>query len=1110
MNQLMKRVLSVLLVVCLLCSALPSAFAAEGGGFTDVSKDHWAYDAITEAVAAGYFKGVSDTAFDPEGTLTRAMLVTVLARAAGAETDDNASTGFSDVAAGTWYTGAVAWAAENGVVTGDGDGTFAPDRAATRQETATIFLRLLKLLNKTLPEIEEVKTFTDAADIAAWAEEAVETMQTAGVLTGYPDGSFLPQNPLTRAEAATLLCRFLKAAEDKPEPTEPTETEPTEPEPTEPEPTEPEPTEPKEPIHVTFVSEHSAAYVEGKAVTELTLPENVNFVEFIARADEGYEVYDVSATSGRLASHGSNYILAGLTEDVTVTLSDGLIQHTVTFNAVNGTTPVQVKVQHGGTVEKPADPVKTDDTFLGWHTASGAEWDFATPVTNNMTLFAYWLNDTYVGATVYLDGVKGSDSNDGLSEETPVRTFAAAAALISPKVTDGVIWVTHTVTVLDEQTWDLKGRDCIVKRAPSCTGNMIAVDGGSLTLSNITIDGNAEVFSELPASAPASNTIYLVNYATMTMNDAVVTNCFGAQGGAFYVENSTLVLNSGKISSNTSKYTGGAIYLKSNKKDNKTVFTMNGGELSDNVGGSVASVINIMGSHPVEVNLLGGAFVNNSMTTTGANLACISATNDGSTVVIGGVKFAGNTDKNGETINALTISTHNVTLIPTEDTDFQDPIYINNAYGSYKDVAIRVPEGLTKLKGKLPILLAKEFVGAATISGGTGEGAYALQPSDMEKVHVVNDIDGAYYLEVNENNTAVFAEVKTNDIVVYLSGNGNDTNDGLTVKTPVKTFEKAKEILKTRVDAMETIPDDANFVISLVYRIQITEDCSLNFNEFGENAKRCMVRRDATNTSGYMFDIKEANVTIENFRVDGNSKYLKSGVNASFSIGSGAQVTVNDGFEIANMIFGAGGGVFNLGASKTETLLTINGGWFHDLTGYNGLIVYGNCMSLSTYVPARCVVNDCLVENVTGSYGLLHAMKFVTIEINGGRFRNITMKNDIGYLAAVNGDATASIVLNPTPAGQTAELNGDIYLLNSKSDEDGNLSKTSDGYVTIGGALDHDVTISGNLMMWGTVIAAGTDDYKLTQADLARISTDTGDALVLKEKTNTIEIARTR
>lgn len=62
------------------------------------------------------------------------------------------------------------------------------------------------------------------------------------------------------------------------------------------------------------------------------------------------------------------------------------------------------------------------------------------------------------------------------------------------------------------------------------------------------------------------------------------------------MEDSTLILNSGKISNNTSKFTGGAIYLKSNTKDDKTVFTMNGGELSHNVGGSVAGVINVMGS----------------------------------------------------------------------------------------------------------------------------------------------------------------------------------------------------------------------------------------------------------------------------------------------------------------------------------------------------------------------------------------------------------------------------------------------------------------------------------------------------------------------------------
>ena len=271
MKQLMKRALSVLLVVCLLCSVLPSAIAAEGGGFTDVPKSHWAYDAITQAVDAGYFKGVSDTAFDPEGTLTRAMLVTVLARAAGADTEQNAKTSFSDVPGNAWYSGAVAWAQHNGVVNGNSDGTFAPDKAATRQETAAILLRLLKLLDKTLSEKEEAKTFTDAADIADWASEAVATMQKAGVLAGYPDGSFRPDAALTRAEAATLLCRFMKAAQDTVEPTEPTE-----PEPTEPTPTEPEPTEPAEPIHVTFVSRYTTVYVDGKAVTELTLDKGIN------------------------------------------------------------------------------------------------------------------------------------------------------------------------------------------------------------------------------------------------------------------------------------------------------------------------------------------------------------------------------------------------------------------------------------------------------------------------------------------------------------------------------------------------------------------------------------------------------------------------------------------------------------------------------------------------------------------------------------------------------------------------------------------------------------------------------------------------------------------
>ena len=157
MNQLMKRVLSVLLVVCLLCSALPSAFAAEGGGFTDVSKDHWAYDAITEAVAAGYFKGVSDTAFDPEGTLTRAMLVTVLARAAGCGNGRQCLYRLLRCGSGHLVHGRCRMGRRERRCDRRRRRHVCPDRAATRQETATIFLRLLKLLNKTLPRSRRLR-----------------------------------------------------------------------------------------------------------------------------------------------------------------------------------------------------------------------------------------------------------------------------------------------------------------------------------------------------------------------------------------------------------------------------------------------------------------------------------------------------------------------------------------------------------------------------------------------------------------------------------------------------------------------------------------------------------------------------------------------------------------------------------------------------------------------------------------------------------------------------------------------------------------------------------------------------------------------------------------
>ena len=207
MNQLMKRVLSVLLVVCLLCSALPSAFAAEGGGFTDVSKDHWAYDAITEAVAAGYFKGVSDTAFDPEGTLTRAMLSQILYAMEDKPAVSGAAT-FSDVAAGAWYADAVNWTEAQGIVAGMGENSFAPDAPVTREQLSLILYGYARYKGYDTSASVSLSGYADRDSVAVWAADSMGWAVSEGLISGRPGGYLDPAGTAIRAEVAQILMNF--------------------------------------------------------------------------------------------------------------------------------------------------------------------------------------------------------------------------------------------------------------------------------------------------------------------------------------------------------------------------------------------------------------------------------------------------------------------------------------------------------------------------------------------------------------------------------------------------------------------------------------------------------------------------------------------------------------------------------------------------------------------------------------------------------------------------------------------------------------------------------------------------------------------------------------
>ncbi len=212
---------------CLYCGAtktetipaLPSdgcAYGEQCGAhtFTDMPElGIWAHDGIDFVVEKGLFNGMSEDTFAPDETMTRAMLVTVLWRSM--EEPEAEAASFTDVPADQWYSKAVAWAAEQGVVNGYTDGTFRPDDQITREQLATVLFRFAKLTEMDPPERAELDVFPDSEDVQDYAVEALQWAVGKGLVNGvydsHMDQTFLrPQGSATRAQVATILMRFFR------------------------------------------------------------------------------------------------------------------------------------------------------------------------------------------------------------------------------------------------------------------------------------------------------------------------------------------------------------------------------------------------------------------------------------------------------------------------------------------------------------------------------------------------------------------------------------------------------------------------------------------------------------------------------------------------------------------------------------------------------------------------------------------------------------------------------------------------------------------------------------------------------------------------------------
>lgn len=183
-------------------------YGAHGSVFADVQVTDWYYAAADRAVAEGLFKGTADTVFSPNVRLSRAMLVTVLHRMAG-EPEGAAACTFTDVRTDGYYSAALCWAAEAGIVKGYPNGTFAPDSGVTRQELCAMLARYLTAAGKTLSGgTGGLGAYADGGGVSAWAREAVAQMCALGVVQGYTNHTLQPGGGATRAEAATMLLRL--------------------------------------------------------------------------------------------------------------------------------------------------------------------------------------------------------------------------------------------------------------------------------------------------------------------------------------------------------------------------------------------------------------------------------------------------------------------------------------------------------------------------------------------------------------------------------------------------------------------------------------------------------------------------------------------------------------------------------------------------------------------------------------------------------------------------------------------------------------------------------------------------------------------------------------
>ncbi len=221
MKKLLKKALLLTLVMSMVLSVLPAFAAGETSThpFSDVPAEEWYNEYVQNVWEKGMIEGVAENTFDPKGTLTKGMILTILGRNAGVDEKAFTESKFADVDANEWYAPYVAWAVENKIANGVSETEFAPNAIVTREEVAVIIYNYIASQGCAAAE-NGTLSYTDVDDISAEAKTAVIACKNAGIMEGNADKTFLPKNNLSRAEAAAVVTRvdgYIASLENDPD-----------------------------------------------------------------------------------------------------------------------------------------------------------------------------------------------------------------------------------------------------------------------------------------------------------------------------------------------------------------------------------------------------------------------------------------------------------------------------------------------------------------------------------------------------------------------------------------------------------------------------------------------------------------------------------------------------------------------------------------------------------------------------------------------------------------------------------------------------------------------------------------------------------------------------